>query len=58
MSFEKMKINEEPIHQFLSGHFQGQVSELVLLSGGEWSQAFAFKHSGKGYVQTHSGMHC
>jgi len=50
MSFEKMKLNTDQVQSFWSQHSKEPLSDIVPLSGGEWSQAFGFKQGGEDYV--------
>ena len=46
----KMKLTTEQVQQFLTDHHRTSVSNIIMLSGGNWSQAFAYKQAGKDYV--------
>ncbi|QQS19480.1 aminoglycoside phosphotransferase family protein [Candidatus Saccharibacteria bacterium] len=50
MSFEKMNLKVEQIREFQPHYSESPVTGVIGLSGGEWSQAFAFKQGGKDYV--------
>ena len=52
----KMKLSTEQVQQFLTDHHRSGVSNIIMLSGGNWSQAFAYKQAGKDYV-IRFGMH-
>lgn len=52
----KMKLTKEQVKQFLTDHHRTGVSDIIMLSGGNWSQAFAYKQAGKDYV-IRFGMH-
>lgn len=45
-----MKLTTEQVQQFLTDHYRSGVSNIIMLSGGNWSQAFAYKQAGKDYV--------
>jgi hygromycin-B 4-O-kinase len=47
---QKPNIPIEDTLQFLQDKFNNGVTELTLLSGGEWSQAYSFMYQGKKYV--------
>jgi hygromycin-B 4-O-kinase len=46
----KMEHTVKQVADFLGGHYGEQISDVAPLSGGNWSQAFAFKRNGKHYV--------
>lgn len=46
----KMEHTVKQVADFLAGHYEEQISDVAALSGGNWSQAFAFKRNGKPYV--------
>ncbi len=46
MSFEQLKFEPTQAEQFLIHHYSKSVTEVEALSGGNWSQAFAFKING------------
>jgi len=50
MSFEKMNLTVEQISGFQPKYSQSQITDISALSGGEWSQAFAFRQGDKDYV--------
>lgn len=52
----KMNLTTEQVQQFLTDHHRSSVSNIIMLSGGNWSQAFAYKQAGKDYV-IRFGMH-
>jgi hypothetical protein len=45
-----MKVIIKQVQQFLDEQYKGKVTDLSPLSGGEWSDAFAFKHQDRDYV--------
>ncbi|HEY4964052.1 MAG TPA: phosphotransferase [Candidatus Saccharimonadales bacterium] len=45
-----MKLTLEQVKLFLDEHAKQPVSDIVTLSGGQWSQAFGFGEAGKDYV--------
>ncbi|MEI6532385.1 MAG: aminoglycoside phosphotransferase family protein [Candidatus Roizmanbacteria bacterium] len=47
---QKPNISQYDTSQLLHEQFGSQVSELSLLSGGNWSQAYTFVHNNKKYV--------
>lgn len=47
---QKPQLPEQNTIQFLNDKFHGDVTELTLLSGGDWSQAYSFVHVGQKYV--------
>lgn len=46
----KMKLTTAQVERFLAQHTQQTVTDILPLTGGEWSQAFAFNKDGKSYV--------
>lgn len=46
----KMKLTNQQVQQFLKEHYKTDVNEITTLSGGEWSQSFAYKHAGRTLV--------
>lgn len=50
MSFEQLKLVDAEANQFLENHFGEHVTGVVPLSGGNWSQAFAFKRADEDLV--------
>ena len=46
----KMKLTVTQVEQFLAQHTGQAVTDVMPLTGGEWSQAFAFNMDGKSYV--------
>lgn len=46
----KMKLAEQQVQQFLTKHMKEKITDVLPLTGGEWSQAFAYRMSGKSYV--------
>src|SRR5688572_12755033 len=50
MSFEKMNLTREQISEFQPQFSGSPITGISALSGGEWSQAFAFKQDGRDYV--------
>jgi hygromycin-B 4-O-kinase len=52
----KMQLTKEQVTQFLASHYKGDVSDVSPLSGGEWSQAFAFRRENVDYV-VRFGLH-
>ncbi len=47
---QKPSISAQDTLQFLQEKLNGEVTELTLLSGGDWSQAYSFMHDHKKYV--------
>src|SRR4051794_8674957 len=47
---QKPNIPAQDTLQFLQEKFNHDVTELTLLSGGDWSQAYSFVHQHKKYV--------
>jgi hygromycin-B 4-O-kinase len=47
---QKPTISEQDTIQFLQETMDGGISELSLMSGGDWSQAYSFVHDHKKYV--------
>src|SRR5687768_3403386 len=47
---QKPNISAQDTIQFLQEKFNQDVAELILLSGGDWSQAYSFVHQQKKYV--------
>ncbi len=47
---QKPSISAQDTLQFLQEKFNNDVTELTLLSGGDWSQAYSFMHNHKKYV--------
>ena len=47
---QKPDISLQDTTRFLQEKFGSQISELTLLSGGEWSQAYSFIHQDRKYV--------
>ncbi|MHB8626771.1 MAG: phosphotransferase [Aggregatilineales bacterium] len=47
---QKPNISAQDTIQFLQERFNEEVSQLTLLSGGEWSQAYSFVQNNKKYV--------
>src|SRR3989338_3316461 len=47
---QKTNISIQDTTQFLQDTFASEITELTLLSGGEWSQAYSFVHENKKYV--------
>ena len=56
MSFEKMKLTEEQVRTFQADRSGQAVQAVDALSGGNWSQAFAFKQ-GDNELVARFGMH-
>lgn len=50
MAFEKMNLTPEEVRDFQTEHARQDISDVELLSGGEWSQAFGFKQAGRDFV--------
>src|ERR1035437_1966760 len=46
----KTKHTEQQVTRFLQDHLSGPVDNVIALSGGEWSQAFAFNRDGRDFV--------
>jgi len=46
----KMQLTIKQVQQFLSKHYESDVTDIKVLSGGQWSQAFAFKQAGHDLV--------
>ena len=51
-----MEFTCEQIEEFLCQHLQSKINDVSMLSGGEWSQAFAFRYAEGDYV-IRFGMH-
>lgn len=54
MSFEKMTLTTEQVADFHTRRTDGAASAIIALSGGEWSQAFAFELDGQSFVSRFS----
>lgn len=50
MSFEKTNLTVDHVSEFKTQYSTEPISDVVALSGGEWSQAFAFRQDGQDYV--------
>ncbi|MBP6042208.1 phosphotransferase [Candidatus Saccharibacteria bacterium] len=46
----KMKLTVEQVKKFLKDHIKGEIRNVAPLSGGEWSQAFAYEYLEDDYV--------
>jgi hygromycin-B 4-O-kinase len=50
MSYEKMNLTVGQISEFQPQYSESLITDISALSGGEWSQAFAFRQDDKDYV--------
>jgi hygromycin-B 4-O-kinase len=50
MSYEKMKLTPDQVETLATAYSDQPIVDVVPLSGGEWSQAFAFRQGGKELV--------